>query len=36
MVEGFTQISVGEFKDELETGKYILIDCRTPEEQNRY
>lgn len=36
MVENFSQISVSDFKKELETGSYILIDCRTSEEQKIY
>lgn len=36
MVKNFTQISVTDFKNELETGKYTLIDCRTPEEWDIY
>lgn len=36
MVENYTQISVEKFKAELETGKYTLIDCRTPQELEVY
>lgn len=36
MVENFTQISPVVFKQELETGKYTLIDCRTPAELEVY
>lgn len=36
MVENYSQIPVADFKAELETGKYTLIDCRTKEEQKIY
>lgn len=36
MVTHNTQIPAKEFKEELETGKYTLIDCRTAEEQKTY
>ena len=36
MVEKFTQISLEDFKTELETGKYTLIDSRTPGELETY
>jgi rhodanese-related sulfurtransferase len=36
MVTNFSQISVTEFKQELETKNYTLIDCRTTEEQTIY
>jgi len=36
MVENFTQISLADFKEELETGKYTLIDSRTPGELETY